>query len=97
MTVGVSWLMMAMWASATLHYATEDAARCASVNPTVCTNTTTTQTYAATRYKGPGTPIFTASSPACGKKVDASLAYTLRTGISTIAVPMNATACYPLP
>jgi Flp pilus assembly protein TadG len=97
MSVGASYLVMMMWASSALHYATEDAARCASVRPTTCTSAGVTQTYAATRYTGPGTPTFTATSPACGKQVAATLAYSLNTGLARISVPLSATACYPLP
>jgi Flp pilus assembly protein TadG len=97
LTVGTAYLGLMMFASNNLHYAAEDAARCASVNPTVCTSATTTQTYAAGRYKGAGTPTFTATSPACGKQVAASLTYSLNTGLATISVPISATACYPLP
>jgi Flp pilus assembly protein TadG len=97
LTIGTIYLGLMMYASNCLHYAAEDAARCASVNPTVCTSATTTQTYARGRYKGPGTPSFPLTTPACGKQVAATLSYSLITGLATITVPISATACYPLP
>src|SRR6266404_1668702 len=50
-----------LFAYVDLHWATEDAARCYSVKTTVCTDATSTQTYAANHYLGPGiSPSFAA-------------------------------------
>jgi Flp pilus assembly protein TadG len=70
--------------------AVEKAARCYSVNATQCTSASTTETYAQTNYFGVSTPTFTASRPACGHQVAASL--TFNVGWS---IPLTATACFP--
>lgn len=90
-----------------MHYAAEDAARCFSVRTTICTNTTTTQTYASGRYVGPNFPVsFTASQDgAChynsstksndGHKVLATATYNLNAVVTQVSFPLTATACFP--
>jgi Flp pilus assembly protein TadG len=70
--------------------AVEKAARCYSVNAAQCSTASSTQTYAQTNYFGVSTPTFTASKPACGHQVAASLTFNI--GWS---VPLTATACFP--
>ena len=86
-----------MYEASSLRYAVEAAARCASVNTTVCSSNTTTQTYAAGKYLGPVSPAptFTASSTGCGHTVTGSVTYVLRTGVRTFNVPLSASACFP--
>ena len=96
LTIGTFYMCAMMFTTTSLHFAAESAARCRTVNTTVCTDATTTQTYAATRYRGAGSPTFTATTPACGNQVVASLTYDLMYGLGTVSVPMSATACYPL-
>ena len=86
-----------MYEASSLRYAVEAAARCASVNTTVCTSTTTTQTYAASKYLGPTSPAptFTASNGGCGHTVTGSVTYVLQTGVRNINVPLSASACFP--
>jgi Flp pilus assembly protein TadG len=96
-TIGVG-TMMSMIVS--LHFAVEDAARCASVKTTVCTNAGTTQTYATGQYKGPTVTglafaLTAAAAGNCGNKVVGTGTYTLRTGLGAISVPVSASACYP--
>jgi Flp pilus assembly protein TadG len=70
--------------------AVEKAARCYSVNAAQCSTASSTQTYAQSNYFGVSSPTFTASTPACGHQVAASL--TFNVGWS---VPLTATACFP--
>ena len=73
-----------------LQTAVEKAARCYSVNATQCGSASATQTYARSNYFGVSTPTFTASTPACGHQVTASLSFNLGW-----TVPLGATACFP--
>lgn len=79
-----------------LHFAVEDAARCAAVKTTVCTSSSTTISYAQARYSGPQiTPTFDYSSGGCGHTVTASGHYPIILAVYTINVPISAAACYP--
>ena len=95
--IGGMYLSMLGFTASSLHYAAEAAARCRSVNTTICTNAATTQTYAATQFvKIAGdTATFTATTPACGNQVVGTVTFILRTGIQKINVPMSATSCFP--
>ena len=56
-----------------LHYAVEEAARCASVKTTICSDSATTVAYAQNHCFGPDvSPTFTYAA-ACGNSVSASI------------------------
>lgn len=99
LTIGTIYLTFMLQAASSLHFAVQDAARCRAVKTLVCTNQTTTEAYAATRYSGPGLTSLTFTSPAaavaCGYQVSGAGSFSLRTGLMTLAVPLNATACFP--
>ena len=79
-----------------LHYAVQDAARCAAVKTTICADSSTTVSYAQSRYSGPNiAPNFTFSTSGCGHTVHGSASYPLMLGAYTINVPISASACYP--
>jgi Flp pilus assembly protein TadG len=93
-----------LWSYATLNRATEAAARCASVNPTICGTSTKIKAYAVTQAFGLIIPTtaFTPSTVVCGSRVVA--AYSFRfiipwLGVSPYgqsnSITLNATACYP--
>jgi Flp pilus assembly protein TadG len=94
---GALGLMTAMSMNTALHFAVEDAARCAAVKTTVCADQTTTSSYASGKYKGPSMTglTFTLTSPACGKQVVGAGTFVLSTGLATFNVPMSVQACYP--
>ena len=78
-----------------LQSAVEKAARCYSlndsqVNATQCKTPSSAQTYAQSNYFGVSSPTFTASKPACGHQVAASLTFNMGWN-----VPLTATACFP--
>ena len=78
-----------------LHYAVQDAARCAAVKTTVCADGPSTVSYAAGRYSGPRiSPTFTSATVACGHMVTATAAYPIVLAVATINVPVSAAACY---
>ncbi len=99
LTIGTVYLTFMLQAASSLHFAVQDAARCRAVKTTVCSDDVTTEAYAATRYSGPGLASLTFDSPlaavACGYQVTGAGAFSLRTGLMTLAVPLNATACFP--
>lgn len=79
-----------------LHYAVQDAARCAAVKTTVCNSDPATVTYAQGRYSGPQiAPVFNSASGACGHMVSASATYPIILAAATINVPLTAAACFP--
>lgn len=96
LTLGFVNLCALLYSATTLHYAAEDAARCRSVKTAICSDATTTQTYATSRYAGPKiSAVFTATQPSCGNQVVGTGTYKLITGIRTWTVPLSATACFP--
>ena len=89
-------LGLLLFAVGSLHYAAEDAARCASVKTTVCSNAATIQSYASGRYFGPAiSPTFTYAAATCGNSVSASATFVLHVGVTSYSVPLSATACFP--
>jgi Flp pilus assembly pilin Flp len=78
-----------------LHYAVEEAARCASVKTLVCTNATTTQAYAQSKYMAGGSPTFNYAATGCGHTVTASTVFPFSVATATVNVPVTATACFP--
>jgi Flp pilus assembly protein TadG len=86
----ILFLGLLVYSAMGMQSAVEKAARCYSVNATQCSTASSTQTYAQTNYFGVSTPTFTASKPACGHQVAASLTFNI--GWS---VPLTATACFP--
>ena len=89
-------LGLLLFAAGSLHFAVEDAARCASARTIVCTNATTTQSYASSRYYGVAmTPTFAYATASCGKSVTGSGTFAFNVGIANYSVPLSATACFP--
>jgi len=87
-----------LWTQAALHYAVEEAARCASVTPSVCGTSGQIASYAANAV----TPLtiasttFTSATPSCGHQVSASFNYQfVVTGIFPFTPTLTAQACFP--
>lgn len=91
-------MALAMSAIVRLHYATERAARCLAVDVSGSCTAANIDTYAKTLYQiGSVSGLaFTASTPACGKKVDGTGTYNVFTGVGQIAIGISASACYPV-
>jgi Flp pilus assembly protein TadG len=85
------------WAQLALQQGSEAAARCASVNKTICGNATQIKTYASAQSFGlaPGAAAFTVSTPACGNRVQASYAPPFLSGFVIPSVTLTASACFP--
>lgn len=97
LAVGSFHLCAMLFAMSGLHYAVEDAARCASVKTTVCSSGQATQNYAESRYSGPRiTRQFTYAVDAnCGQSVSATATYPFNAGMFRLDVPLAARACFP--
>ena len=97
LTVGTFYVCMCLFLTGSLHYAVEQAARCASLLAPPCTGSNTVVSYAQSSYFGPGgTPNFSYSaSAACGRQVSATMSYTWSIGIRQFTLPVSATACFP--
>ncbi len=99
MLFGIINVSMMLWTMASLHYAAETAARCASVASSSCTSVSTIQAYALSQYFGlslGGTNPFVYSATGCGNTVTASYTYSLVIPfVGTYSLPLSATACSP--
>ena len=94
--VGAVYICLALFLVGSLHYAVEDGARCASVNTTVCSDAPTIVSYTQNRYFGPSpAPTFTYATAACGNVVSGSLSYVVNLGLTTVTIPVSASACFP--
>ena len=86
------------WTQTALQFAVEAAARCAAVDTTTCSGTSTTQTYAASQAFGLTIPStdFSVTQPSCGNKV--SIAYSFSFLVPALlpwTVTLNAQSCHP--
>lgn len=100
---GIMQFGMVLWTKASLQSAVEAAARCASVNTTVCGTDAQIQQYAANRMGSVVIPQdFTPSSTACGlnvpgKKVSATIPYNVG-GMAWLpaSITLTAWSCHPV-
>ena len=93
---GIIQFGFAMWLQSALDYSVAEAARCASVNSTLCGTTSQIQSYAANRSgAGFNSSIFSVSTPSCGNQVSASYPLTLTIPAMSVSVTLSAQACYP--
>ncbi len=87
-----------MWTQSALHYAVEQAARCASVNTTTCGTASQIASYAASTVSALNIPssAFTATlNSSCGHQVLASLNYQfVATGLFPYTPVLTAQACF---
>jgi len=91
-------LGLALWTQFGLQYGSESAARCASITPSTCANSTETASYAASHAFGLSvtSSAFTVSTPSCGNQVSASYPYQFYTLIAgTRTVTLSARSCFP--
>ena len=95
LVVGGLYTALMIYSAAGLHSAVEDAARCYSVNATLCGSSAAAQTYAQSRYYGIDTPTFTATQVGCGHRVNATLTMAFSAVVTEVKVPLSATACFP--
>ena len=86
----------AMWLKNALDFSVAEAARCASINPTLCGTIAEVQDYAA-QQSGAGLPaaLFTVTTAACGNEVSARYPLALTIPFLAISVTLSSQACYP--
>jgi Flp pilus assembly protein TadG len=87
-----------LWTQIGLQHGAEAAARCASINSTLCGTTATIQNYAAQNAFGLSIApsVFTATSPACGNQVSASYAFGfVSNSFGMPSLTLNAQSCFP--
>jgi Flp pilus assembly protein TadG len=102
LTFGVVVAGWLLWIELSLQHAVEMAARCASVNTTVCNNTSNIQNFAVQNSYGlnPPASTFTVSAPpvsTCGNQVSASYTFNYLTNyfFSGASLTLTAQSCYP--
>ena len=94
--VGIFYLCAGLFVAGSMQYAVEEGARCASVKTLICPNASATIAYTQSRYFALGAPpAFTFATATCGNAVSASINYVMDLGLTSVIVPISATACYP--
>jgi Flp pilus assembly protein TadG len=89
---------LVLWTQLGLQHGVERAARCASVNSSLCGTVAAIQDYAAKQALGlnPPSSMFTVTSPACGNQVSANYTFDFITKYFGLpSVSLNAQACFP--
>jgi Flp pilus assembly protein TadG len=88
-----------MWTELGLQHGVEKAARCASVDATLCASTSDIQTYAAQSSYGLNPPpsVFTLAKKACGNEVSANLEHTFLFKVfgDAPSITVKAQSCFP--
>ncbi|WGR90737.1 pilus assembly protein (plasmid) [Bradyrhizobium sp. ISRA443] len=87
------------WTQIGLQHGVEMAARCASINTTVCPNSNPSAitNYAMQQALGVSLPAstFTYSTPACGNQVSATYTFTFPSILNLNPLTLTAQACFP--
>lgn len=86
----------ALWLQNALEAAVMQAARCASVNPSLCGTASQIQTYAAGQAgAGFSSAIFSFAQASCGNQVSANYPLSLKLPFKSYSLTLSAQACYP--
>lgn len=93
---GIIAIGQALWVQNALNASVAEAARCASINPTLCGTASQIQSYAPSQAgAGFGASIFSVSIASCGSQVSASYPLALTIPFISLSVNLSAQACYP--
>ncbi|WP_082747693.1 TadE/TadG family type IV pilus assembly protein [Bradyrhizobium macuxiense] len=96
---GIIEVGLLLWTQAGLQHGVEIAARCASVNTTLCPTSKpdVITTYASQQAFGLSLPAstFTYASPACGNQVSASYQFQFPQVLNMAPLTLTAAACFP--
>lgn len=86
-----------MWTQNALHYSVEEAARCYTIDTTICSSTSTTASWAAAHSGVPNLTAtdFTVSTQACGTQVSASYLFPFLTKLVSYPLTLSAKSCFP--
>jgi Flp pilus assembly protein TadG len=93
--VGTLYAGLLVFSVVGLQNSVEAAARCYSVNSSLCGTSAAAQNYALQQYYGVSTPTFVASTAACGHQVSATLTVEFNAVVTNVSVPVAASACFP--
>ena len=98
MVLGSLTLGLGLFAQVALQHGVEMAARCATINTTICGSTSSIQTYAVQQSLGLGPPssTFTVSTPSCGNQVQAT--YPIKLNFAVYGhrdITLAASSCFP--
>ncbi len=108
--IGTIYLCLGLFLAGSLHYAVEEGARCASVRTTApapglapcrpagVPDATAIKAYTKYSYFGPvSSPTFNYNNPSvgCGNTVTGSANFHADLGITTVTIPISASACFP--
>jgi Flp pilus assembly protein TadG len=86
-----------MWLQNALNLSVAEAARCASVNPSLCGTSDDVQNFAAQQAGARfDDAIFSWSRTSCGNQVSASYPLALDVPFVAFSVTLNAQACFPV-
>ncbi|WP_349643337.1 TadE/TadG family type IV pilus assembly protein [Bradyrhizobium japonicum] len=85
------------WTQLGLQHGSEMAARCATVNSTLCPSSSAITNYAAQQAFGLTLPAdtFTYSTPTCGNQVTASYSFEFPQILNLSPLTLTARACFP--
>ncbi|WP_349631897.1 TadE/TadG family type IV pilus assembly protein [Bradyrhizobium iriomotense] len=85
------------WTQLGIQHGSEMAARCATVNSTLCPSSSAITSYAAQQAYGLTLPAetFTFATSACGNEVSANYAFTFPQILNLSPVTLTARACFP--
>ena len=85
------------WTQLGIQHGSEMAARCATVNTTLCSSSNTITSYAAQQAFGLTLPAgtFTFSTAACGNEVSASYSFEFPQILNLSPMTLTARACFP--
>jgi Flp pilus assembly protein TadG len=87
-----------IWSQSVLHFAVENAARCASVDATKCGSVSAVQNYAIDRASGLALTAAEVSvtTPACGSQVLATYPFQTVAGmLLPFSITLSAQSCFP--
>jgi Flp pilus assembly protein TadG len=87
-----------LWTQLGLQHGTQMAARCASINASICGNENNIQAYAAQQAYGLAVPssVFSSSTSSCGKQVNASYTYQfISSYFGAPTLVLTAQSCFP--
>jgi Flp pilus assembly protein TadG len=95
--IGGLYACLALFTATSLQYAVEQGSRCAAVNSSSCTDSASTISYAQSHYLGlaGSSPTFTYADASCGHSLTGAVSYGFNLGMSSVTVPITATACFP--
>jgi Flp pilus assembly protein TadG len=94
---GIIQFGLVLWTKFALQHATAEAARCATVNGTLCGTASGVQAYAATQAYGLKFPssVFNVTTSTCGNQVIADYTFVFIESLGVPNVRLNVSSCFP--